>query len=222
MPTSLRTTAWPGSRYRFRVGRAGLWEYGASSLVVLRPAADVSLTGSWSVDPNFSSYGELPLYSTQAGARAALNLTVNAVAWIASGASARVRAVYLDGVRHSGRPLPLIHRSARSYSHSWTNFGSHAAHRRPGSPASHKRIDIDTLLVVAHWRSAFAVGLRAACWRRASRWLGGSSPRTGEPGRARSGPRPSLAPGWLSVAHRYGDHRSSHGIDRVRRGRRRS
>ena len=37
------------------------------------------------------------------------------------------------------------------FTHSWTSFGSHTLRIDVlGSPASHKRIDIDTLLVVAH------------------------------------------------------------------------
>ena len=154
--TSLSTTAWPGSRYQFRVrSGSGPWKYGASSLVVPEyPPADVNLTGSWSSEANFSSYGELPVYSTQAGARATLTFDGRAVAWIASQGPTRGRAnVYLDGTfvtqvdlyRSSSRNRQIV------FTHSWASFGNHTLRIDVlGSPASHKRIDIDTLLTVAH------------------------------------------------------------------------
>jgi subtilisin family serine protease len=154
--TSLSTAAWPGSRCQFRVrSGTGAWKYGASSVVVPEyPSADVNLTGTWSRDANFSSYGELPVYSTQAGARATLNFTGRAVAWIASEGPMRGRAnVSLDGnfitqvdlYRSSNRNRQIV------FTHSWPSFGSHTLRIDVlGLPASHKRIDIDALLIVAH------------------------------------------------------------------------
>jgi subtilisin family serine protease len=154
--TSFAMSIWPGSRAQFRVrSGSGPWKYGASSVVVpLYPPADVNLDGSWNRMQSFSSYGELPVYATQDGARATLNFDGRAVAWIATMGPSRGRAnVYLDG--NFIEQVDLYASSTRYrqivFSHSWPGFGNHTLRIDVlGAPASRPQVNIDALLVVAH------------------------------------------------------------------------
>jgi len=154
--TSYAMNIWPGSRAQFRVrSGSGAWKYGASSVVVpLYPPADVNLDGSWNRMQSFSSYGELPVYSTQDGARATLNFSGRAVAWMATEGPSRGRAnVYLDG--SFVEQVDLYASSTRYrqivFSHSWPGFGNHTLRIDVlGSPSSRPQVNIDALLVVAH------------------------------------------------------------------------
>ena len=154
--TSLNTTAWPGSRYQFRVrSGSGAWKYGTSSVVVPEyPPADVNLTGNWRRDSSFSSYGELPMYSTQAGARATMPFVGRGIAWIATKGPSRGKAnVYIDGNFVVQVDLYSSSNHARQivFSRTFAGFASHTLRIDVlGSPAGHARVDIDTLLIVAH------------------------------------------------------------------------
>ena len=154
--TSYATTVWPGSRLQFRVrSGSGAWKYGASSVVVpLYPPADVNLSGNWNRMSSFSSYGELPVYSGQDGARATLNFNGRAVAWIATEGPSRGRAnVYLDG--NFVEQVDLYASSTRYrqivFSHSWAGFGNHTLRIDVlGAPANRPQVNIDALLTVSH------------------------------------------------------------------------
>ena len=154
--TSVALSVWPGSRAQFRVrSGSGAWKYGASSVVVpLYPPADVNLDGSWNRMQSFNSYGELPVYSTQNGARATLNFQGRAVAWMATEGPSRGRAnVYLDGSFIEQVDLYASSTRYRQivFSHSWPGFGSHTLRIDVlGAPASRPQVNIDALLVVAH------------------------------------------------------------------------
>jgi subtilisin family serine protease len=154
--TRLDMSIWPGSRYQFRVRSGdGDWKYGASSVFVPKyPPADVELSGNWQRDASFLSYGELPIYSTQAGASARLHFVGRGVAWIATKGPSRGRAnVYLDGslvqqvdlVASFNKPRQIV------FSHSWASFGSHTLRIEVlGAPQNRPRVDLDALMVVAH------------------------------------------------------------------------
>lgn len=155
--TSLNTTAWPGSRYQYRVrSNGGAWKYGESAVVVpIYPSGNgISLTGNWSSYQNFSSYGEIPVYSSQAGARATLSFIGRSVAWVASMGPSKGRAdVYLDGAFVERIDLYASSNRHRQivFSHSWPGFGSHTFRIDVlGSPSNRPRVEIDTLLIVAH------------------------------------------------------------------------
>jgi subtilisin len=153
--TSFNMTAWPGSRYQFRVrSGAGAWKYGASSVVVPVYPPDLNLSGNWSRSESFSSYGEILVNSSQNGARATLNFVGRGVAWIASKGPSRGKAnVYLDGsfVTQVDLYSSSGHASEIIFGRSWSGFGSHTLRIDVlGSPSSHPSVDIDTVLVVAH------------------------------------------------------------------------
>jgi hypothetical protein len=154
--TSFATTVWPGSRHQFRVrSGSGAWKYGASSVVVpLYPPADVNLSGNWNRTSSFSSYGELPVSSSQSGAHATLTFNGRAVAWIATQRPSAGKAnVYLDG--SFVEQVDLYASSSRFrqivFSHSWAGFGNHTIRIDVlGAPASRPAVNIDALLIVAH------------------------------------------------------------------------
>ena len=154
--TSFDISIWPGSRYQFRVRSGnGAWKYGVSSVFAPKyPPADVDLSGNWQRDASFGTYGELPVFSTQAGASATLHFVGRGVAWIATEGPSRGRAdVFLDGslveqvdlVASFNKPRQIV------FSHSWATFGSHTLRIEvQGAPQSRQRVDIDALMVVAH------------------------------------------------------------------------
>lgn len=158
--TSIQSTAWPGAIYGFRVrakvgGSWGAFKYGVSSTVVpVYPPKSIDFTGSWSRDAIHSSYGELPMYSSQAGARATLDFSGRGVAWISSKGPSRGYAdVSIDGTfveRVSLYSSSTKHRQI-VFSHTFAGFGPHTLRIEVvGAPASHRRVDVDALLVVAH------------------------------------------------------------------------
>jgi hypothetical protein len=154
--TSHSMNVWPGSRLQFRVrSGTGAWRYGASSVVVpLYPPADVNLSGNWNRTSSFSSYGELPVHSSQNGAQATLNFDGRGIAWIATKRPSAGRAnVYIDG--NFVQQVDLYASSTRYrqivFSHSWAGFGNHTFRIEVlGAPASRPQVNIDALLVVAH------------------------------------------------------------------------
>ena len=110
--------------------------------------------GNWSRTSSFSSYGELPVYSSQNGAQATLHFDGRAVAWIATQGPSRGRAnVYLDG--NFVTQVDLYASSTRYrqivFSHSLAGFGNHTLRIDVlGAPASRPQVNIDALLIVAH------------------------------------------------------------------------
>ncbi len=154
--TTFAMTVWPGSRHQFRVRSGnGAWKYGASSVVVpLYPPADVDLSGNWDRTSSFSSYGELPVFSSQNGARATLDFNGRAVAWIATKGPSRGRAnVYLNGNFIEQVDLYASGTQYRQivFSHSLAGFGNHTLRIDVlGAPASRPQVNIDALLIVAH------------------------------------------------------------------------
>jgi len=158
--TSVQSTAWPGAIYDLRVrarvgGNWGAFKYGASAAVVpVYPPKSIDFSGSWSRDAIYSSYGELPMYSIQAGARATLDFTGRGVAWISSRGPSRGYAdVSIDG--NLVERVNLYSSSTKHrhvvFSRTFSGFGPHTLRIEVvGAPASHKRVDVDTLLVVAH------------------------------------------------------------------------
>ena len=153
--TSVNSTAWPGSRYQFRVrSGGGAWKYGASSVVVPVYPPDLTLSGNWSRSESFSSYGEILVSSSQTGARATLNFVGRSVAWIASKGPSRGKAnVYLDGSFETQVDLysSSAHAGQIVFARSWSSFGSHTLRIDVlGQPTGHASVDVDTVLVVAH------------------------------------------------------------------------
>jgi subtilisin family serine protease len=153
--TSVNSTSWPGSRYQFRVrSGAGAWKYGASQVVVPVYPPDLSLSGNWTRTSSFSSYGELMVNSSQAGARATLNFQGRGVAWMASTGPSRGKAnVFIDGSFVSQVDLYSGSNRARRivFTHSFGGFGSHTLRIDVlGQPNGHPSVNIDTILVVAH------------------------------------------------------------------------
>lgn len=158
--TSVQSTAWPGAIYELRVrtkvgGNWGSYKYGVASAVVpVYPPKSIDFSGAWSRDANFSSYGELPMYSSQAGARATVDFTGRGVAWISSKGPTRGYAdVSIDG--NFVERVNLYSSSSKHrqvvFSHTFAGFGQHTlVIEVVGAPASRKRVDVDTLLVVAH------------------------------------------------------------------------
>ena len=158
--TRLRSTTWPGAVYQFRVRAkvGGVWRaftYGASSVVVpVYPPVDIAFSGTWSRQQIYASYGELPMYSTQAGARAVLDFVGRGVAWISSKGPSRGYAdVYVDDkfVKRVNLYASSNRHRQVVFSHSWSGFGAHTLRIEVvGAPSTHKRVDVDALLVIAN------------------------------------------------------------------------
>ncbi|HYI23521.1 MAG TPA: S8 family serine peptidase, partial [Candidatus Limnocylindrales bacterium] len=162
--TKLDTSAWPGERNRFRVrakvgGTWREWRTGVSTAVVPHEPADgseptdVVLTGSWLEAPLATPYSEIPMYSTQAGARATLEFTGRSVAWISTKATNRGKArVSIDGTVVQTIDLRAGTTKHRQvvFAQSWSTVGSHTIQIEVlGQPTTRPRVDIDALVVIA-------------------------------------------------------------------------
>lgn len=150
---------WPGRRYAYRVrakvgGTWRDWKSGAALVTLpFEPASGITLSGNWSYSSSDKSYSEIPIYSTDAGARATLNFTGTSVAWIATRGPSRGRArVIVDGVHVTTIDLYASKTKHRQvvFSRSWDALGSHTIRIEVlGSPSSRPRVDIDALVIVS-------------------------------------------------------------------------
>jgi hypothetical protein len=93
------------------------------------------------------------MFSTEEGARATLDFTGRGVAWISSKGPSRGYAdVSIDGNFVQRVNLYASRNKHRQvvFSHTFPRFGAHTLRIEVvGAPASRKRVDVDTLLVVA-------------------------------------------------------------------------
>jgi subtilisin family serine protease len=155
----LNILTWPGRRYAYRVrakvgGTWRDWKSGAALVTLpFEPVSGVTLSGNWSYSSSDKSYSEIPIYSTDAGARATLNFTGTSVAWIATRGPSRGRArVIVDGVHVTTIDLYASKTKHRQvvFSRSWDALGSHTIRIEVlGSPSSRPRVDIDALVIVS-------------------------------------------------------------------------
>ncbi len=164
--TKLDTNASPGESNRFRV-RAKVggiwreWRTGASTIVVpyeptevVEPPDDgIVLTGTWFEASLSTPFSEIPMYSTQAGARATLEFTGRSVAWISTEATNRGNArVSIDGVTVQTIDLSAgtIKQRQIVFAKSWSSVGTHTIRIEVlGQPSTRPRIDVDGLIVIA-------------------------------------------------------------------------
>ncbi len=157
---NLNVSLQPGQRYQFRVrarvsGAWRSWHVGPSGVVsVFEASGALDLSGTWDTAHITKAYSELPIYSTATGATATFEFSGHSVAWIASRGRKRGRAsVKIDGVNVATANLHARRTKHRSvvFSTDLANSGTHTLTITVlGAPATHPRIDIDTLAVISN------------------------------------------------------------------------
>jgi len=154
--TKLNTSAWPGSIYRYRLrvkkgGSWGPWLLGPPSVATPSFADNAALSGTWTSYTSAKTYSEVPLYSTQPGARATLDFNGRSVSWIATRGPKRGKArVFVDGVLITTVDLYAASNRFRwvAFSRSWPAAGNHQIRIEVRGTAGRPRVDLDAFVVV--------------------------------------------------------------------------
>lgn len=154
----LKTSAWPGSRYQYRVrvklgGTWREWRTGAGLVTIPYEPGALDLTGTWTSAPIKRAYSELPVYSSQAGAAATLDFRGTSVSWIASRGPTRGKArVLIDGVHVATIDLYAGSNQHRRvvFSRSWDALADHTLRIEVrGRPLSRPRVDVDAFVIIS-------------------------------------------------------------------------
>ena len=152
------TNVWPGSRYQHRIrARVGgtwrEWRTGISLVTVPHEPAGLVLTGSWLAAPIKKAYSELPVYSSEAGARATLSFRGTSVAWMASRGPTRGKArVFVDGSLVATVDLYAGTNQHRRivFTRYWDAVAAHVLRIEVlRKPLSRPRVDLDAIVVVS-------------------------------------------------------------------------
>ena len=150
----------PGTnRYRFRVraidsaGNIGAWAYGPAFEIRLIQdnAAAIHYTGAWVGSHASAASGTHLRSTTVRGASARTTFTGRAVAWVAPRGPTRGSAkIYVDGVYIRTLSLHAAVSVSRRvvFSRAWATAGSHTIRIVCQATDGHRRIDIDTIVVL--------------------------------------------------------------------------
>jgi len=157
--TSTRSLAPGTSRYRFRVraidaaGNVGEWQYGPAFQVRLLQdtSAVLRYAGGWVKSHASTASGGHLRSTTMRNASVRTTFSGRAVAWVAPRGPTRGSArIYIDGALVRTVSLRSGSTSARRivFSMSWDSPGSHTIKIVCQATAGHRRIDMDTIVVL--------------------------------------------------------------------------
>lgn len=157
--TSIVRRLSPYSNYRFRVrardsaGNWSLWTYGTRFTVSDYHAshANLSYSGSWTVQKLTAAWGGGVRYTRAAVARARLTFTGRSIAWVSHKGPTRGKAtVYVDGAYVATVDLYSGTLTARrlAFTRTWSATGSHTIEIRAAGTSGRPRVDVDQFAVL--------------------------------------------------------------------------